>query len=343
MPIFRFDARQNGVVYDGQDGPLLFLPNNISTGTVFYLDPVNGSDNNNTGLSPASAVKTLAEGYGLLREGRNDVLVLIGNGLSSGSARLSAGFTWSKNAAHLLGVCSSVTVGKRARIAPTAAVAAFANFFTVSGSGCLFKNLQLYHGFATGIANSICLTVSGGRNLFEDMDIHGMGDTESAADTGSRSLLVKTTGENTFRRSTIGLDTVIRSVANYTVQFLGTGANSLPRNTFQTCLFPQWSSSAQAAAIYVLGANPAGIDRFQIFDDCIFFNDPNAAGYLASTGVVRLGAAQNGIILIRHSTCVGFTGWGYNATSRNGILIDGGAPAGNTTISETGIAVVPTA
>lgn len=342
MPLFRYDARKNGVVYDGQDGPLLFLPG-ISVGTVFYLDPVNGSDNNNSGLSGTSAVKTLPKGYGLLTEGHNDVLVLMGNGLSTGSARLSAAFTWGKNAAHLIGVCPPVAVGKRARIAPTLATTAFANFFTVSGSGCLFKNIQWFQGFDTGTTAEICLTVSGGRNLFEDCDIQGIGDAASAADTGSRSLLIKTIGENTFRRCAIGLDTVIRSVANYSVQFLGTGANSLPRNVFKDCIFSQWSSSAQAAALYVLGANPAGIDRYQIFDNCIFFNDPNAAGYLASTGVLRLGAAQNGIFLFKDCACVGFTGWGYDATSRSGALIVGGAPAGNTTISETGIAVAPTA
>ena len=343
MPLFRYDGKLNGVVYHGQDGPLLFLPNGITPGNVYYLDPVNGSDQNK-GQSFGSAVKTLPAGYALLVEGHNDALVEIGNGLSTGSVRLSAPFTWAKNAAHFIGVCPSVAVGKRARIAPTAGVTAFANFFTVSGSGCLFKNLQFFHGFTAGVANMICLTVSGGRNLFEDCDIQGMGDTDgaSAADTGSRSLLVTKTGENTFRRCTIGLDTVVRSVANYSVEFLGVTA-PLPRNVFEKCIFAQLSSSAQASALYVAAGGTAGIDRYQIFEDCIFMNCPKATGYLAATGVLRLGAAQGGIFLFTNPACVGFTGWGYDATSRSGCLIVGGAPAGNATISETGIAVAPTA
>src|SRR5713101_3436595 len=138
-----------------------------TTGNVCYCDPVNGLDTNNVQLpstvtgTTQGLVKTLNAGYNLLRNGFNDVLVLIGNGQASGSARLSAGFTWAKNAAHLIGVCAPSAVSQRARIAPFtgAAQAAFANFFTVSGNGCLFSNLSWFHGFTAGIAAAICMTV----------------------------------------------------------------------------------------------------------------------------------------------------------------------------------------
>jgi 4-hydroxy-tetrahydrodipicolinate synthase len=41
----------------------------ITTGNVFFLDPVNGLDVND-GTSPANAVKTLAVGYALLTSGK---------------------------------------------------------------------------------------------------------------------------------------------------------------------------------------------------------------------------------------------------------------------------------
>src|SRR5208337_4004883 len=90
-----------------------------TTGNVFYLDPVNGLDTND-GASPNAVqlsgghgpVQTLQAGYNLLRNGYNDVLVLIGNGQSSGSARITS-FTWSKNAAHLVGVCAPSAVSQR--------------------------------------------------------------------------------------------------------------------------------------------------------------------------------------------------------------------------------------
>src|SRR3989304_3346388 len=120
----------------------------LSVGNVYYLDPFAGYDGN-TGLYPSQAFKNLATGYDALREGKNDVLVLIQNGLATASARLSSAFTWSKNAAHLMGASSGVNISNRSRIAPTAAVSAFANFFAVSGSGCLFQKIQWFPGLET--------------------------------------------------------------------------------------------------------------------------------------------------------------------------------------------------
>ncbi len=314
----------------------------VSSGNVVYLDPLNGADaGSDRGQYPSTAYGSLAAGYAALREGKNDVLCLIGNGLTTATARLSAGFTWAKNAAHLVGVCSPVAVGKRARIAPTTGITAFANFFTMSGSGNLVKGVQFFHGFTAGTTNMICLTVSGGRNAFVDCDIQGMGDTDGAsgADTGSRNLLIKTTGENTFLRCTIGLDTVIRSVANYSVEWQTKGGGAgIPRNYFKDCLFAQWSSAATASALY---SAAYGAERWQIFDNCVFYNEPNAAGYLASTGVLTTVGSVNAKFLFKNCTCVGFTGWGYDANSRGDALIDGGGPSANATISETGIAVAP--
>src|ERR1700675_278085 len=94
-----------------------------TTGNIYYVDGLNGLDGNNAqsptqvqGQAGQGPVKTLAAGYAFLREGRNDVLVVIGNGLASGSVRLTAGFTWSKNAAHMVGICSGSWISQRARI-----------------------------------------------------------------------------------------------------------------------------------------------------------------------------------------------------------------------------------
>src|SRR5579872_4229200 len=85
-----------------------------TTGNIYYLDPKNGNDLWN-GTQPTlqggtqnGPVKTLAAGYALLQSGNNDILVLISDGTTASSARLSAGFTWSKNAAHLIGICAPV-------------------------------------------------------------------------------------------------------------------------------------------------------------------------------------------------------------------------------------------
>jgi hypothetical protein len=245
-----------------------------TTGNVYYCDPVNGLDTND-GQTPSGLplsgghgpVQTLQAGYNLLGNGFNDVLVLIGNGQASGSARLAKGFTWSKNAAHLVGVCAPSAVSQRARIAPLtgAAQAAFANFFTVSGNGCLFSNLSWFHGFTVGIAAAICMTITGSRNAFLNCDFEGMGDAASATDAGSRSILISGGGqENYFLHCNIGLDTVERTNANASVEL----QNGSARNIFENCTFLFWSSDGLQYGLLI--ATAASLDRFILFKGCNF-------------------------------------------------------------------------
>jgi hypothetical protein len=279
------------------------------TGKVYYLDPANG-DNHNNGISPDQAVQTLAQGYALLRSGYNDVLVLVSNGATTSSARLSAGFTWAKSAAHLVGVSSGVNISNRSRIAPTAAVTAFANFFTVSGSGCLFSNIQWFQGFDTGVAAEICLTVTGGRNLFVNCHIAGMGDTVSATDTGSRNLKITGTGENQFVNCVIGIDTVARTVANASLEF----ASGTPRNEFRNCQFPIFATGA--GALIGITAGAAAMDRFQLFDRCTFLNSIKSGAGTAITGAFTLAASSGGLLMFRDLAMVGVTSLGSDATSK---------------------------
>lgn len=244
-----------------------------TTGNVIFLDPVNGYDGN-SGLNPAPTgvggqgpVKTLAQGYALLRSGYNDVLVLIGNGASTGSARVTT-FTWAKSAAHLVGVCAPSALSQRARIAnpTTSGITITANFFTVSGSGCLFQNVSWFQGAGsgqTGIAAAICMTVSGQRNAFVNCDFEGMGDSTSATDANSRNLKI-TGGENYFKHCNIGLDTVQRTNANASVEI----ASGAARTSFEDCTFLFWSSDGLQYALLAAAATAA--DRFVLFKGCNF-------------------------------------------------------------------------
>lgn len=304
------------------------------TGNVYFLDPVNGNDNFN-GLFPTDQtggqgpVASLAAGEALLASGNNDVLVLIGNGTTSATARLSSGFTWAKNAAHLVGMCAPSLLSQRARIAPTAGVTAFANFFTVSGNGCYFRNLQLFQGFDTGVAASIALAVSGGRNVFDSVHVAGMGDATSAQSSTSRNLKISSTGENLFRDCTIGIDTVARTTTNASVEFAG----GTPRNIFKRCLFPFLSTNSGVLGVKAL---TGGIDRFQLFDECSFINGINSSGVsMTSLGSVGAnGGGPNGCIVYRHSTLVGIAEW--EATTKTSVYVEGPAPN-----SGTGVAVNP--
>ena len=303
----------------------------ITPGNVIYCYPGSGYLGVQDG-SPANPYSDIVTAYSKTRNGKNDVVVLVGNGSSTGSARLTANLAWSNDATHLIGISSGVNVSNRSRIAPVVGGTAFANFVTISGNGCLFQNIQFFDGFSTGTTSQICLTITGGRNLFKDCDILGMGDNESAQSTGSRSLKISgTTGENQFESCTIGGDTITRTVANATVEFVG----GTPRNTFKNCVFPFTGSSA--TILGMLGSAAGCIDRYQYFDRCLFVNAIQS-GSTTMSGLSTLPASAGGLFTMKDCTLIGITKFGTDATTRGQIYVDGGAP----TAATSGIAVNPT-
>lgn len=293
------------------------------TGTYFFVDPLRGSDGNN-GLSPSRALATLYKAYSLLTDGANDVVFLIGDGSTTGTARLSTALaqsvdssattgvlTWAKDACHLIGTSAPSLVSQRARIAPpsgTYTVTTFgsANFIVVSASGCMFMNLSIFHGFSTGGAAQIALTVTGSRNAFINVHVGGMGDQASADDAGSRSVKIGSggSGENLFQNCVIGLDTVTRGAANASVELAG----ATPRNAFIDCVFPFQTDAATPLGI--LGTGNGCCDRWTLFKDCAFINNVDST----STAMTVLGsfttASPGGNVILMNCAVSGATDWG---------------------------------
>jgi len=317
--------------------PLTNFPNGISsfgvpvlggiagvpfTGNYWFVNPATGADGN-SGSSPSSPLATLYQALNKAVAGNNDVIVLIGNGASGGTARLSLALAqtinpaatsgtlnWNKNAVHLIGVAAPTSVGQRARIAPptgtyTQATFGSANFINVTGAGCMFANVDVFHGFSTGGTNQIALTDSGGRNAYINCNIQGIADAASAADAGSRSLKITGAGECTFIGCTIGEDTTARSVANASLEFAG----GTPRNTFIDCIFPFFTSNA--GVLGILGTGAACMDRWQLFKRCQFINAIKSTS-TQMTALASLTSASPGGLMDFDAGCaiIGITKWG---------------------------------
>lgn len=318
------------------------------TGTWWFVDPANGSDGND-GQSPSTAFATLYQGHNKATAGKNDVVVLIGDGSTTGTARLSTALaqtinssattgtlTWSKAATHLLGVTAPTGVAARARIAPpsgtyTQATFGSGNFVSVTAQGCIFANFSLFNGFSTGGNSQICWTDSGGRNFYSTVQFGGAADAASAQSTSSRSMLITGGGENTFVDCTFGLDTVTKTVANATLEF----AAGTTRNKFINCDFPFQTSAA--TPIGIVAAAAAASDRWQLFDRCRFINNVQSTS-TTMNGLSTLAASMGGLLLMKDCTLVGITEFGTDATSRGQIYVDGGT----VTAATSGIAVNPT-
>lgn len=277
-------------------------------GNIYYVDGTNGDDSRD-GTSIATAVKTLTQGYSLLRSGKHDAIVLVSDPTSTNACtvRVDASFNWNKPATHLFGQSAPVLFSQRARLAPTATTTAFASFFTVSASGCMFFNVQFFQGFNTGVAAEICMNVTGSRNYFKNCHFAGMGDTASATDTGSRSLKIGSagSGENVFEDCVIGIDTVARTVANASLELAGATA----RNVFRRCIFPFLATNAGVLGILGTGANC--IDRINIFDDCLFANALKSTGITMTQIISFTVANPGGLIVLKKCMLVATTTkWG---------------------------------
>lgn len=312
--------------------PVLSAPLFGANSKVFFVDPVNGSDSNK-GNKPSKAFATLYKAHAMCTAGNNDVVYLIGNGAASGTARLSAAASvavdstlttgeliWSKDATHLIGIAAPGQ-NSRARIATptgtyTAATFGSNNMMTVSGDGCYISNISLTQSFSTGNAAEITLTVSGERNVFNNVFISGGLSAAAIGGTASRALTIST-GENEFIGCQIGSDTVTRSVANANLSFTAGAA----RNKFTKCIFPMYTSAATSVFVLV---DTGGVDRWTLFDDCLFVNAMDS-GSTAITGAFSLAASAGGSMVIKGGGLVGdgSANWGIDATSLAQMYVDG--------------------
>jgi len=316
------------------------------TGNYYFVDPVNGADGNDG--TPELPLKTLYGALAKCTAGNNDVVVLMGDGTSAGSARLSTALAqsinssatagtlnWNKDATHLIGVAAPTMVAQRARIAPptgtyTAATFNSDAFINVTASGCYFANLSVFCGFSTGSASMIAWTDSGSRNAYSNVNIYGMADAASAGGANARTLKLNTGGEHTFINCTLGGDTVTRSAANATVELAGGTA----RNSFIDCTFPFQASAATPLGVITSAA--AAMDRWHQFKGCTFINNVKSTS-TQLTALATLAASSGGLLLFKECTMVGITDFGTDVTSEGQIYIDGPVPTDNT----TGIAINP--
>lgn len=315
------------------------------TGNYYFVDPVNGADGNDG--TPELPLKTLYGALAKCTAGNNDVVVLVGDGTSTGSARLSTALAqeinssattgtlnWNKNATHLIGVAAPTMVAQRARIAPptgtyTAATFNSDAFINVTASGCYFANLSVFCGFSTGSASMIAWTDSGSRNCYSNVNIYGMADAASAGGANARTLKLNGGGEHTFINCVFGGDTVARSAANATVELAGNTA----RNSFIGCVFPFQASAATPLGLKV---GQAGMDRWALFKNCSFINNVGSTSTTLSA-LSTLAASSGGQVVIQGSIMVGITEFGSDASSLGQIYVDMAAPSA----SAGGIGVNP--
>jgi len=297
---------------------------------VFFVDPANGSDGN-TGLSPEQALDTVGAAYAKCTDKSGDTIYLLNDGNTSGSSReATIPLTWAHDNVHLVGLCAPTGISQRARITPvsTAALTA-APVIDVTGSGNVFANLQIAHfGADTDAIATQGVAVSGSRNYFHNVHIVGIVNDHTGDEATGVDLLIDGGSENLFKHCTIGVDTVVRSQANASLE-LTTGA---ARNVFEDCLFPMTTDAG--TPLFVKNAS-GGIDRFVQFKRCSMINAMES-GATILTSAVSVHNTAGGLLLIDGGTQI--VGASNVAAADNGnVYVDGvgGAATGGLSIIAT--------
>lgn len=274
---------------------------------VFIVDAASGSDSN-TGKDFKHPMATIAAAFAKCTANQHDVVLVLSG---SSSNTLSAKLDWSKNYTHLIGMCAPTMMGQRARIMQLSTLTAASPFVTVSASGCIFKDLYIFQGVADA-TSLIDVSVTGGRNYFENVHFAGGGHATQAVDGGA-SLKLDGAEENTFVNCTIGVDTVSAGTGMVGILFDG----DAHRNTFKNCHVSMLAGHTGAAFVEVTDAT--GIDRYTIFDNCLFTNT-NKANFEMASGFVIPAIAANRPARIFLKDCMAYGQAKWDASDR-GVLM----------------------
>jgi hypothetical protein len=237
-------------------------------GTVFYLDPTNGSDGNQG--TKRNPMKTFPNAYAFTQTGHNDVIRLIGG---ASGVSLAAALALPNNMTHIVGLGGSPRMNKRARIGMSTA---FTPMITLSGYGCLIKDIYTMHGTLTGqtavtAANDLVgWSIAGARNEFDNVHFGGpMEGTVQSVVAGYIGVDVVGDG-NTFKNCVFGTDTIQRTLANCNVQ-LEAGTLTI----FEDCIFLM--NTTDGLQYFINIQNTSGY-TWCIMKRCIFLcMEPNVA------------------------------------------------------------------
>jgi hypothetical protein len=307
--------------------------NKQSQGINIYVKPSTGNDGN-SGLTPAAAVKTLVKALSLATANQNDTVYMFAesNTAASTTDYQSTTLDWNKDMVHLIGVNAGQRMSHRSRIALISTYDTASNLMTVSADGCRFENLEILEGVA-GTNPTGCLRVTGTRNNFVNCHIAGIGNAANDIAGAYSLMLTGNATENNFENCVIGLDTVARgSAANAEIYLVGTGGGSKPaRNVFKGCYI---IGMAENATNYSF-VDATYLDRFVIFDNCIFTNPTtNVGGATVVTYAIR-NTTANGVIIMHLTSVVGCTDL---ADNEGMIYCNLGLP----TAADAGLSVVAT-
>ena len=295
----------------------------MGPGDHFYVDYRYGADGND-GQTWEKALRTYGEANDRVQSNHNDVIHIDGD-----SEIIEPGMvTVSKNRVHTIG--HNGALGKYGLGARISMIAAVADYATIKNTGVrnTFTGVKISSYSAT--TGFWALWEAGEYGKYSHCEVQKLNllGEATAAD-------IKLTGDSPqFYRCSVGVSSLSTVGAvvrpNVYVPYLGSGTGQRVRDGyFEDCMFPKSAGNAAARFVYVDGTT--AVERWLIFNNCIFINAKLAAAE-PDFGIGASGAQTAGRVLCKD--CV----WllpGQSLEDAMGFYETGAVP----TIDATGIPV----
>lgn len=237
--------------------------------------------------------------YSALTAGRNDTLIVM-----QGAYAQTSAITWGKQYTHMVGAGAPVMVAQRARI--TTSTASVSPLITVTGQGCIIKNLMFSNdGDSTG--NLLTAQVNSQSNSFQYCYFANGHATNAIAGAAALALGGSTLAlYNVFDHCTIGSSNTLSSSTYSALLFNGTNAKS---TNFLDCNFTLQAGATTVA--FVRSASGTANDTYMKFDNCFFHNTNSGSYMIASAFVIAAGQdpATRTFYLMPNCMLFGATDW----------------------------------
>ena len=301
------------------------LPIMGGVGKSYFVDPALGGDGN-SGKRPDQALKTVTAAYNKTVDKQGDVVYLLNDGNTSGSAREAAGITWSNDNTHLIGLCAP-SVNQRARITPTSGstdVDAFTPMITLSGIGCVFSNISIVQGNSEDGKASVGILLSGERNYLHNVSIL-TGQHANQGDEISYALQISGS-ENVIEKCYIGTDTIARgnNAASANIRFGAGASEQATRNIIRDCVLPMYADDTEP--LFVTYTTSFDVQRWNLMERCTFVN----TGTSTIDAAISWPSLTAGVLLVKDCSFFGMTD--ITAADNSDVLLGGPVGAAGTDV-----------
>jgi len=273
-------------------------------GKTFYVDPTNGSDTTNGGTRPTDAFASITAAEDSLITHNHDVVIMVPGG--TGGTSEAATITWDKSYCHLIGNTAPTFMSPRSRVIWT--TDSIDPCITISGKGCIFKNIQLS---TLQASNDVLVSLTGNNNFFENVHFFGIGHTTAGDDATARHIAMTGAVNNTFKHCTIGDDTIARSTSNASLEFI----SSSSKNLFEDCFFTM--NADNTAALHVKSTGTGGISGVNEFRNCTWMAKwTNAADKIAAVFDISAQTQTCAVLMTGRQLMVGADDWEASASNK---------------------------